>query len=58
MAEHYEKVRCDIGRPLRRPGVEGARARRVPDTILENVLWSSGICFDSGSHLIPTFRPP
>ena len=26
MAEPYEKVRSDVGRPLRRPGIEGARA--------------------------------
>ena len=58
MVEHYKKVRRDVGRPLCRPGIEGARARRVPDMILENMLWSSGFCFDSGSHLIPTFRPP
>jgi len=41
MAEHYEKVQCDIGRPLRRPGIEW----RVPDACLirslRNVLWSS-----------------
>ncbi len=37
MAELYEKVRSDVGRPMRRPGIEGARARRVPDTIHENM---------------------
>jgi hypothetical protein len=58
MAEHYKKVRRDVGRPLRRPGIEGARPRCVPDTIHENMLWSSGFCFDSGSHLITTFIPP
>jgi hypothetical protein len=58
MAEHYKKVRHDVGRPLRRPGIEGARARCVPDTIHENMLRSSSFCFDSGSHLITTFRPP
>ena len=26
MAEPYEKVRSDVGMPLRRPGIEGARA--------------------------------
>ncbi len=26
MAELYEKVRSDVCRPIRRPGVEGARA--------------------------------
>ena len=57
MAELYEKVRSDVGRPIHRPGIEGARARRVPDTIHENMLWSSGFCFNSGSHLITTFRP-
>ena len=57
MAELYEKVWNDVGRPIRRPGIEGVRARRVPDTIHENMLWSSGFCFNSGSHLITTFRP-
>jgi hypothetical protein len=57
MAEPYEKVRSDVGRPIRRPGIEGARARRVPGMIHENMLWSSGFCFDSSSHLITTFRP-
>jgi len=57
MAELYEEVRSDVGRPMRRPGIEGARARRVPDTIHENMHWSSGFCFSSGSHVITTFRP-
>ncbi len=57
MAEPYEKVRSDVGRPLCRPGIEGACSQCVPDRIHENMLWSSGFCFDSGSHLITTFRP-
>jgi len=42
MAELYEKVWSDVGRPIHRPGIEGARARRVPDTIHKNMHWSSG----------------
>ena len=30
MAEHYKKVRDDVGRPLRRPGIEWC----VPDACL------------------------
>jgi len=41
MAEHHEKVRCDVGRPLRRPGIEW----RVPDACLtqslRSMFWSS-----------------
>ena len=40
IAGHYEKVQCDVGRPLHRPGIEW----RVPDMCLtrslRNVLWS------------------
>jgi len=57
MAELYEKVRSDVGRPICRPGIEGAHAQRVPDRIHENMHWSSGFCFNYGSHLITTFRP-
>jgi len=57
MAELYEKVQSDVRRPTCRPGIEGARARRMPGTIHENMHWSSGFCFNSGSHLITTFRP-
>ena len=42
MAELDEKVRSDVGRPMSRPGIEGARALRVPDTIHENMHQSSG----------------
>ena len=52
MAELYEKVRSDVRRATRRPGIEGARARRMPGTIHENMHWSSGLCLNSGSHLI------
>jgi len=37
MAELYEKVRSDVRRATRRPGIEGARARRMPGTIHENM---------------------
>jgi len=57
MAELYEKVRSDIRRATRRPGIEGVRARRMPGTIHENMHWSSGLCLNSGSHLTTTFRP-
>jgi len=40
MVEHYEKVRCDVDRPLHRLGIEW----RVPDACLtrslRNLLWS------------------
>jgi len=49
MAELYEEVWSDVGRPMHRPGIEGARARCVPDTIHENMHWRSGFCFNSGS---------
>ena len=42
MAELYEEVWSDVGRPMHRPGIEGARARCVPDTIHENMHRSSG----------------
>ena len=42
MAELYEKVWSDVRRATRRPGIEGARARRMPGTIHENMHWSSG----------------
>ena len=35
-AEHYEKVRCDVVRPLRRPGIEW----RVLDACLTRSLRS------------------
>ena len=44
MAELYEKVRSDVCRPTRRPGIEGARARRMPGTIHDDMHWSSGLC--------------
>jgi len=57
MAELYEKIRSDARRETRRPGIEGAHARCMPGTIHENMHWSSGLCLNSGSHLITTFRP-
>ena len=33
MVEHYEKVRCDVGRPQRRPGIELC----VPDACLTRI---------------------
>jgi len=40
MAKHYEKVWCDFGRPLCRPGIEWC----VPDACLtrslRNMLWN------------------
>ena len=56
MAEHYEKVWCDIGRPLCRPGIEW-RVPDVPDTILEEHALEFGFCFNSGTHLTTIFRP-
>ena len=56
MAERYEKVRSDVRRPTRRPGIEGARARRMLGTIHDDMHWSSGFFFNSGSHLITIFR--
>jgi len=54
MAEHFKKVRCDVDRPLHRPGIEW----HVPDACLtrEHDLEFS-FCFDSGSHLTTIFRP-
>jgi len=40
MVELYKKVWSDVGRPIHRSGIEGVRARRVPDTIHENMHWS------------------
>jgi hypothetical protein len=57
MVELYEKVQSDIRRPTRRPGIEGGHAQRMPGTIHENMHWSLGFCFNSGSHLITIFRP-
>ena len=57
MAELYEKVWSDVRRATRRPGIEGVRARRMPGTIHGNMHWSSGLCLNSSSHLITTFRP-
>ncbi len=51
MAEHYKKVRCDVGRPLRRPGIEWRGVWRVPDTILEEHALEFGFCFNYGTHL-------
>jgi predicted metal-dependent RNase len=44
MVELYEKVWSDVRMATRRPGIEGARARRMPGTIHENMHWSSGLC--------------
>ena len=57
MAELSEKVRSDVRRATCMPGIEGVRAQRMPGTIHENMHWSSGLCLNSGSHLITTFRP-
>jgi len=37
MVELYEKVRSDVRRATRRPGIEGARARHMSGTIHENM---------------------
>jgi hypothetical protein len=56
MAELYEKVRSDVRRAKRRPGIEGACARRMPGTFHDDMHWSLGFCFNSGTHLITIFR--
>jgi len=56
MVELYEKVRSDVCRPTHRPGIEGVRARRMPGMIHDDMHWSSGFCFNFGSHLITIFR--
>ena len=42
MAELYKKVQSDVHRSARRPGIEGARARRMPGTIHDDMHWSLG----------------
>jgi hypothetical protein len=37
MVELYEKVRSDVRKATRRPGIEGACARRMPGTIHGNM---------------------
>ena len=58
MAKLYEKVRSDVRRPIRRPGIDGARGR-MPGTIHKNMHWSSGFCFNPAlisSQLVDLLR--
>jgi len=41
MAEHHQNVRRDVGRPLRRPGIEGCVLDTCLTRSLGNMLWSS-----------------
>ena len=59
MAEHYEKVRCDVYRTRRRPGI-GWRLLvtcHVPDMILAEHALEFCFCITPGVLLITTFRP-
>ena len=51
MAEHYEKVRCDVCRLACRPGIRW----RVPDTFLEEHAFGVLFCITPGALLITIF---